>query len=115
MNLDHAIDQHNEFIVKFNVALEAFVTAVQNAVDEYMKQYTNLPRVMVTMDKGPRYIRIVKNDGGSSCSVHSFVDRKTGDILKGSWKAPVKNGVRGSIFNKDPMQGMTHHGPAYLR
>jgi hypothetical protein len=117
LTLDQAIEKNNTFMEKFNPALESFVAKIQLAMDEYMtRNCPILPRVVITMERGMRYVRIVKGqEDGSHRSVHSFVDKTNGDILKGSWKSPVKNGVRGSIFNDDCMQGMSHHGPEYLR
>lgn len=50
----------------------------------------------------------------SSRGVYCFIDRQTGDVLKGSWKAPVKNGKRGNIKD-DPAGYMTQYGCMYLR
>jgi hypothetical protein len=49
-------------------------------------------------------------------TVHSFVNMENGDILKGSWKAPVKNGVRGNI-NADDVGAdrINEYGPIYLK
>ena len=115
--LDAAIEKNNAWVAKFNPALATYVSLVQKVNDEYMqKNFPTLPRVVITVDRNSKYIRIVKgNENGGHRSLHSFVDRTNGNILKGSWKAPVKNGVRGSIFNENPMKGMDHHGPCYLR
>ncbi len=116
MTLDEAIEKNNTFMAKFNPALEKFVASIQIEMDAYMaKHCPTLPKVTITMERGSRYVRIVKGEGCHR-SVHSFVDMKTGDILKaGGWKQPAKNGVRGSIFNENIMQGISHFGPDYLR
>lgn len=66
---------------------------------------------------GPRYARIVREEGrNGGCSVVCFIDLTNGDILKGSWKAPVKNGRRGNIFTPDRgASAMSEHGVRYLR
>ena len=55
---------------------------------------------------------IVRGDG-----VHTFVDLRTGDILKAAtYKNPAKNGVRGSIFAEDyGASVINEHGANYLR
>jgi hypothetical protein len=55
-------------------------------------------------DVGAKYIRVV--DTSYSRSVHAFVDRETGDLLKaGGWKAPAKRkggpATVGSLLNDD--------------
>lgn len=71
--------------------------------------------VKVTFSKGPRYARIILEDRDVlSRRIHTFIDLSNGDILKGSWKAPVKNGVRGNIF-RDYAKAITQYGAAYLR
>ena len=56
---------------------------------------------VITVDVNPKYLRIIRTDG-TSRSVHCFIDRQTGDILKAaSWKAPAPRGKRGSIFTPD--------------
>jgi len=65
--------------------------------------------------KGSKFVRIVR-EGGCQRSVHCFIDRQTGDVLKAAgWKAPAKH-ARGNLF--DAKQGlglMGPYGPAYLR
>ena len=47
-----------------------------------------------TFESGRKYHKIIFTDGGSSRSVHAFVDKKTGEVYKSaSWKSPAK-GVR---------------------
>jgi hypothetical protein len=46
------------------------------------------------IESGNKYHKIILIDGGGQRSVHSFVDKKTGEVYKSaSWKAPAK-GVR---------------------
>lgn len=48
--------------------------------------------------KGRKYHRIVMETGGGNCSVHAFVDKKTGEVYKpASWKGPAK-GVRYNLL-----------------
>ena len=99
--------------------LEKYVEMVQGKIDTYWKvmEFTFSDPPHVTVDVGRRYARVVKNDelnGGQS--VHTFVDLDNGNILKGNWKAPVKNGVRGNIFDTDVGASVVNdHGAIYLR
>ena len=46
------------------------------------------------IESGNKYHKIILIDGGGQRSVHSFVDKKTGEVYKSSsWKSPAK-GVR---------------------
>ena len=46
------------------------------------------------VETGKKYHKVVFIDGGGSRSVHSFIDKKTGEVYKSaSWKSPAK-GVR---------------------
>ena len=46
------------------------------------------------IETGKKYHKVIMVDGGSSRSVHAFVDKNTGELYKSSsWKSPAK-GVR---------------------
>lgn len=62
-------------------------------------------------EKGRKYIKVTK--GGS---VHCFVNKENGDVLKpASWAAPAKH-ARGNIFDsKNGLGAMGPYGPAYIR
>jgi hypothetical protein len=43
------------------------------------------------VETGKKYHKVVFIDGGGSRSVHAFIDKQTGSVLKSaSWKAPAK-------------------------
>jgi hypothetical protein len=69
----------------------------------------------LAVQKGRRYLRIVKRSGPSE-SAWAFVDKQTGDILKpASWRKPARH-ARGNIFDShNGMKWMDSYGPAYLR
>ena len=114
---------------EMNDRIYQYCDLVQRLNDEYFERmkFTHAPSDYITVDYGRRYAKIVKvgrdydSDGKEVIrerdrSVHSFVDMGNGDILKGSWNAPVKNGVRGNIFSDDCGKSViTEHGPKYLR
>lgn len=79
-------------------------------------------RYNVDYSIGKRYAKVfTMYQDGSSKSLHSFVDMENGDIVKGSWKAPIRDksgklAVRGNIWADDIGESnITHHGPKYLR
>ena len=46
------------------------------------------------IESGKKYHKVIMIDGGSSRSVHCFIDKNTGELYKSSsWKSPAK-GVR---------------------
>jgi hypothetical protein len=82
----------------YQTALDAFVAKLQAHSDaEFAEHYPNVTPPRFRIDPLQKRDRIVRDD-----SVHCFVDRETGAILKAAgWKAPAK-GARGSIFDADP-------------
>ena len=58
------------------------------------------PKDVFTMEEGKKFIKIVRGSVSGSKSVHGFIDKATGDVLKAAgWKAPAK-GARGNIFDQ---------------
>lgn len=68
--------------------------------------------IAVAADFGRRFARITVGR-----QVHTFVELDTGNILKSAtFKAPAKNGVRGTIYADDfGASAITHYGAKYLR
>ena len=55
----------------------------------------------IEFETGSKYVKIVSISGGGSRSVHSFVEKANGNILRAaSWKAPARNFVRGNVFDQ---------------
>jgi len=97
-----------DFTEEFQIFFEGCIKIYQNYVDRMgYKHNTDT----FSFSQGRRYIKVIR--GGS---VHCFVDRTNGDVLKAaSWKAPAKH-ARGNLFDKDNGLGsMGEFGPAYLR
>lgn len=72
-------------------------------VRNYELRYENPngERFGIEFDEGSKYIKIVSVSWGSR-SVHSFIEKKTGDIWRAaSWKAPARNFTRGNVFKPD--------------
>jgi len=96
--------------------LDTWMIGAQNIINQYFtKQYPRLDVPQLSMMEGKRYIRIVNTSYGQR-SVHAFIDKDTGDVLKpAGWKAPAKH-RRGNIFDDQNGLGqMGPYGPAYLR
>jgi len=55
----------------------------------------------IEFETGSKYVKIVSISGGGSRSVHCFVEKANGNILRAaSWKAPARNFVRGNVFDQ---------------
>ena len=96
----------------FEERLAGYVAALEeNLAAYYEGKYTHVKTPEVTVDFGRKYAKVVVGD-----SVHTFVNKENGDILKAaSFKAPAKNGVRGSIFAEDfGMSAVGPYGALYL-
>lgn len=75
---------------------------VNEVIEQYLALLTkNSDSVYTfTLEAGKKYIKVVqeRHSFGGGRSVHSFVDKNTGDLYKAaSWKAPAKI-VRYNLF-----------------
>lgn len=72
--------------------------------------------VKILVSYGRRYARIYK-EWGSQNLCWGWVDKSTGDILRGGWKAPdtrVK-AHRGNIRDADVLSKINWTGPEYIK
>lgn len=107
-------------------AIERYTTALQDTITaHYAAEYTKLDAPVVSVQRGRTYARIVLSQYGGQRSVHTFValvdvsnrnqTAKAGDILKdGGWKGPAPRGVRGSVYDADPLQSVSTYGAKYI-
>jgi hypothetical protein len=99
----------------FNKKLDSHLKGIEKIHADYRKRngFTH-GEPKFSAQHGKKYVKIVRDDGQRS--VHSFIDKTTGDVLKpASWNAPAKH-ARGNIH--DEHNGLKHmgpHGPAYLK
>lgn len=94
-----------------NMALEDYKQLLR---DSYYKVYKYTGVFNVDHQVGQKYIKIVCSDNNQR-RVHSFIDKKTGDILMAaSWKAPAPKHPRGNILREE-WQGVDWAGVPYLR
>jgi hypothetical protein len=71
----------------------------QQRIDELRNGILPIDYVIET---GKKYHKVIMVDGGSSRSVHAFVDKNTGSVLKSaSWKAPAKGERYNLLIIKD--------------
>jgi 23S rRNA A2030 N6-methylase RlmJ len=114
-------DNNMTHSITFEKALEAYVKKVQEINDDYYA--VNYPgstvvvSPLIVTEEGPKKVRIIKQDKiGNGRTVHTFIDKATGDILKAAgWKAPAPNGKRGNIYDADFSKCITQFGAEYLR
>ena len=60
----------------------------------------DVSRFRIEFEEGSKYVKVVSVSWNSR-SVHSFVEKKTGDIWRAaSWKAPARNFTRGNVFDQ---------------
>ena len=84
-------------------ATHAFLDVINERFQQYCERanLTHCRSDYFAIDSiGRKYIKISHFEKGndSGRSVHSFVDKKTGDIYKAqTWKAPAKH-ARGNVF-----------------
>jgi 23S rRNA A2030 N6-methylase RlmJ len=103
---------------KFEIALDTFIAGcLRISEDHRAKHYPNVPKITMDHTRGKRYVRVIIGDeSGVQRSVHCFVDRDSGDVLKAAgWHQPAKH-ARGNIFDEhNGLGSMGEYGPAYLR
>jgi hypothetical protein len=55
----------------------------------------------IEFEPGSKYVKVVSISGGGSRSVHCFVEKANGNILRAaSWKAPARNFIRGNVYDQ---------------
>ena len=91
-----------------NVSNE-LATALIGLKDVIVEDYAKfLKEIDCTKDKfgiefeaGSKYVKVVSISGGGSRSVHCFVEKANGNILRAaSWKSPARNFIRGNVFDQ---------------
>lgn len=117
--------------ITFDQAVQSFLDENQKLIDQHYVDmgYTTQGRAIGIPPGGRRYLRVVSwdTDGAGLVkvsldkdgneirhrSVHCFIDKTTGDILKADgWKKPAR-WARGNIFVSST-EGMSSTGARYL-
>jgi hypothetical protein len=106
---------------RFEARFASFLAGVTDKVIENHKQYSASPP-QIGVEPGPKYIRVIKSDVApdgtvTSRSVHCFVDRTNGNVLKAkSYRAAETKNPRSNIFDDDfGLSGVTAYGAVYLK
>jgi len=89
--------------MNIETAVNAFMGLLQHKVNEhYAQHYKHSTPPTYTVQAGRKFLKVVQNDKSGSRSVHAFIDKTTGDLLKpASWNAPAK-GARYNLFTDLP-------------
>ena len=104
-------DKFGDDITLFDERFALFFDGCVQIYSDYMdREFPCMTHEEFRFTKGRRYMKVIR--GGS---VHCFVDRTNGDVLKAaSWSAPAKY-ARGNIINDDNgLNCMGEYGASYL-
>lgn len=116
---------------EFQKRFDMFLKGCEEILVENHKRFPNLRMPWFEVHHGNRYIKVMQcNDWNKDACVasgmdpskgvsrrsHVYVDKTTGDVLKGNWKGPTKPKVaRGNIFDQaNGLKYMGAYGPKYL-
>lgn len=111
--------------LKNDMPLTDFIRGVNKILNDYWTNagltYNDPPLVMVER-VGPKYAKLsvyekqpYKTGPLVASRVYCYYDHTNGDLLKGSWKAPVAKAVRGNVKDNNVLDKFNWHGPKYLR
>ena len=111
--------------LKLDIPLTDFIRGVNKLISDDWNDsgftFNDAPVVLVD-SVGKRYAKLAvfkkypaKTGPLVVDRVYCFYDHTNGDLLKGSWKAPVANGVRGNVKDPNVLTKFDWHGPKYLR
>lgn len=99
----------------FELCLLGWLANAQAIVDQhYSTRFPTLPGEELTLERGRRYVRVVKTsrDGRDvGCSVFCFIDSTNGDVLKAETFRKPARGPRGNIFGTQ--LGVSAYGGLY--
>lgn len=111
--------------LKNDMPLTDFIRGVNKMLNDYWTNvgftHNDPPLVMVER-VGPKYAKLsvyektpAETGPLTAKSIYCYYDHTNGDLLKGTWKAPVAKGVRGNIKDPNVLDKFNWHGPKYLR
>ena len=87
-----AIRGHQRSIENFNYTYDTTDSVQSQHHQQKIDELKNgISPIDYVIESGKKYHKVVFIDGGGGRSVHCFVDKQTGSVLKSaSWKAPAK-------------------------
>jgi hypothetical protein len=97
-------------------ARDGFLAAAQLKINARLS-LSDRSRPTLSIQEGPKNIRVVIADDYGARSVFCFIERATGSVLKDAgWKSPEKRNPRSNINDADfGASGITGYGTTYLR
>lgn len=111
--------------LKTDMPLTDFIRGVNKKINDYWvsNNFTfNDPPLVMVERVGPKYAKLSvyekqpqKTGPLVAKSVYCYYDHTNGNLLKGTWKAPVAKGVRGNVNESNVLDKFSEHGPKYLR
>lgn len=111
--------------LKLDMPLTDFIRGVNKKINDHCVENGfdyNDPGLIMVERVGPKYAKLAvyekqpwKTGPLVAKSVYCFYDHTNGDLLKGTWKAPVAKGVRGNVKDPNVLDKFDWHGPKYLR
>jgi hypothetical protein len=96
-------------------ARERFIAELTKRKAEHLtKNFPGLNHPIFLVKEGRKYDKVIESDNGSRRS-YCWIDRATGDLLKGSWKCVTEKTPRGNIYRESFMDGTGPYGLDYLK
>lgn len=96
------------------VNVETYRQKVQEKLQEAYSFQAPADRPTVQLEEGRKYFKLVNNYGHQR-SVHSFVDKVTGDVLKpASWAKPAKDARFNLVTGLDQLLDVVDPYGSYL-
>ena len=96
-------------------ARDRFIAELTRRKVEYMaKHFDSLQPPSFEVHEGRKYDKVIEVERGSRRS-YCWIDRTTGDLLKGSWKQVTEKTPRGNIYRETFMDGTGPYGLDYLK
>jgi hypothetical protein len=107
----------------FEITLQYFIKQCQGMINKHFEEKNpqSVPYNLI-YTIGPKFVRVIsqkkygENQEINQKCVYCFIEISTGNIIKAQgWKAPQKNGVRGNIYKKNPIDCMDIFGAKYIK
>lgn len=118
---------NNNIISLETPQVKTWIEGTRKIYNDYMAaNFPTNPLEVIDAREGQRYIKLVRTykhrepltgiEKAITSSVHAFLDRTNGDVLKpATFNAPAK-GARGNVLQPDNgLKCMTQYGPCYMR
>ena len=108
-----------------DTALNSFLLGVNQMVKRYWDDskftFNSTPKVAV-LSVGKKYAKIVAMEQSPpftgpyvATRIYCFYEPATGSLIKGTWKAPIANAVRGNVNDAKVLSRFSEYGPKGLR